>query len=262
MTFMAALTRSSGGPVLGVGGALGGQTSLALTLHRRTASICSDYSVRDSQSQKLLGFDRFGVNRARLIPDVAFAAANPQSGDIAEPVLTISLRCDRSPDMWRLAAVSSAAAANGVQPVIVTQVRRDQAQHERLASELGIEVCGWYDQTHAEQLRRIDKYYRRSVAVYSDRLHACILGARYGAKILNAEGASASKIRVTLSKLLEHPSGVVPRQYADVEDSEFSSERDARTIEMVRTAVATLESERRYLASGLRGQQVASTVRT
>ena len=252
MLTMTGMTRSTLGPALAIGGAIRGRPSLALRLHRTNASICTDYSVRDSISRNRL------LGGARLIPDVAFAESSPLETVPNDPTLIISMRFDARVDAVALRSLIRQAKREAIRPVILTQVRRDQPGHELGASELGVEICGWTDQSHAEQLERVDLLYRRSVAVFSDRLHACVFGARHGGLILNAEGRGSDKIVSTLSTV--YPEDAVRPYYTGSSYATLVENLDARRATQsgfTRRAAEYLESERIRITSLLRDPSMA-----
>lgn len=187
---MSGVTRLAGGPVVTVGGALVGRTSPALTAHRLSARMSHHHSLRDPSSRLLLGV-------GSLVPDVAFAGADPTSSPSGPPLLVISLREDRGVDGANLAAMVARAREQGVEPVLVTQVRRDESFHEDLATRLSLRHVGWGGRTHREQLHRLDTVYRDAAVVFSNRLHVCIFAARHGAVVVNAETRSG-KVAATL----------------------------------------------------------------
>jgi hypothetical protein len=212
-------------------------------------ALCTDFSVRDRVSRQLL------AGRPRVIPDVAFSGEEPDPAIPADPALVISLRADRPIDPAALASVVRKSRAEGVEPVIVTQVKRDQAGHQRLASALRVRLCGWTSDSHAEQLSRIDEVYRRALVVFSDRLHACIFGARHGASVVNAEGESHDKITSTLSAV--YPLGV-PRfadDPTDVLGEVFGRIGQARrdNAEQTRRAAELLRAEGDRVSTVLQG---------
>ena len=246
MLAMTGITRLSGGPVLGVGGAVRGTSSLALRLHQVTASISTDYSVRDEVSSAFL------TARSRLVPDVAFADSRPLDLVPDEPTLAISMRFDRKHDHVAIRSLIREACRVGLRPVLVTQVRRDQENHQKMANDLKIELCGWNGQSHTEQLIRIDHAYRNAAVVVSDRLHACIFGARHGAVIINAETAASSKLTSTLSTV--YPSDEVsapmhPGDYRPLLEN-LQARREAQGIS-TRRAAAILDRERLRLRQEL-----------
>ena len=116
-------------------------------------------------------------------------------------------------------------------------------------------LCGWTSERHAEQLSRIDDVYRRALVVFSDRLHACIFGARHGASVVNAEGESHDKITSTLSAV--YPYGV-PRfadDPTDVLGEVFGHIEEARrdNAEQTRRAAELLRAEGDRVSTVLRG---------
>ena len=188
---MTGATRMAGGPVITVGGALSGIVSPALVAHRLSARLETHHSVRDPHSQRLL---RAGV----LVPDVAFSGADPAPSAPERPVLAISLRADREIDDSALTRLVVDSRALGIEPVLVTQVRRDESFHDEIAARLRLRHVAWAGRTHGEQLLRLEEVYREAAAVYSNRLHVCIFAARHGAVVLNAETRPAGKVASTL----------------------------------------------------------------
>ncbi|WP_336641750.1 polysaccharide pyruvyl transferase family protein [Microbacterium sp. USHLN272] len=136
---------------------------------------------------------------AELAPDWAFGI--DASGTPAErSFLALSLRGDRPPPTveW-LQAVRSFAARAGLTPLVVTQVRRDEARSREIASFLGCDIVGWETERHDSAERRVRDVYSRSRVILSDRLHALIIGATEGALPLGWTSDASPKIEHHLS---------------------------------------------------------------
>ncbi|MBM9469122.1 polysaccharide pyruvyl transferase family protein [Nakamurella leprariae] len=246
---LAAVTRSRRGSVVGIGGALSGRNALAVQLHRRTAGRAEFYGVRDPVSCQLIGV------RAHLVPDVALdmtRALGLDSRNESDRYVAISLRDPRAVPLSNLRHLMQRSRKQGLEPVIVTQVRRDEAGHQALADALGIEHVGWCGRSTGDQLDRVLSTYRSSALVVSDRLHACVFGGMAGALVVNAEQRPGGKIDRTLSWFMD-PIPLRRLIDGDLRDdwSPLSSLRDVQAARLVvadellqrgrRAAVAALE---------------------
>lgn len=193
------LARATGGGALTIGVAVRGSFSPALAGERVVAALSHIYASRDSRSSKTL-------NRAiRRLPDLALADHGPSlhTPKIERKQIAFSLRYDRQVGQDVLRAIGEWARQHGLEVLLVTQVRRDNAQHELMAAEHGWGHLGWTAQSHRQQMQRIENAYGASVLVVTDRLHAALLGLVNGAipVALTASG-EPSKIETTFEGVL------------------------------------------------------------
>ena len=157
------------------------------------------YVARDDVTRGVLG------PRVRVAPDLALARDDgPATG--AADAMVLSFRGDREVDPALVRRALEAARRTGTRPVLVTQVRRDGAQHARLAAEHGIEHVAWEGE-HRAQLERVTATMRTARVVVSDRLHALLLGARNGAVVVPVATPGSDKLPTTLAVL---PSTAAP----------------------------------------------------
>lgn len=201
----ARFVKLNGGRVFVLGRAVRGGLSRALTAETKLSAIADAYWVRDPISEKLVG------GNALLAPDLAFAAKQPFPESPSEltdrGAVAFSLRGDEVVSEEKISLLVDEAAALGLRPIFVTQVRRDDAQHRQLAERFNAECIGWEDQPHREQLERVVKAYERSAIVVSNRLHGVVFGVRSGAGALVVQRTSqGDKLSSTLSRLIHYES--------------------------------------------------------
>lgn len=114
-----------------------------------------------------------------IVPDIAVASAESASAE--RPRAALSFRSDRTPSDALMVALLEWCFTNDLEPVLVTQVARDGDQHARLASRHGIAHSAWSEASYEDQMRRVRTVYSSSRFVFTDRLHAAIIGANEGA---------------------------------------------------------------------------------
>lgn len=143
-------------------------------------------------------YSRDAAGFGEVMPDWAFGeavAAGPGGG---RDRFAISLRGDiDAPDARWYEMVRAVAAATGLRPVAVVQVRRDGDRAAEIARVLGCDLVGWPDERSVdEQETEVRAVYRRCTAVISDRLHALIMGITEGAvPIASSNGPTVKMAR-------------------------------------------------------------------
>ncbi|NSX38683.1 polysaccharide pyruvyl transferase family protein [Pseudarthrobacter oxydans] len=187
-----ALIRSTGGGVQTAGRALRGPGRMARYLERKLVSSSKLYVVRDSVSGSVIGLD------LRSAPDLAFGRqiiprTNPRG------LVSCSFRSDTPINKDTFRRVVQKLTASGFEVVLVSQVKRDDFQHQKLAQEFALRALLWGENTHSEQQRVVDSTYAASHAVISNRLHGLIFGIMAGAIPVEYRIGSSDKIRSTLS---------------------------------------------------------------
>lgn len=184
------LVRASGGQAIAVGRSLRGTGRLPRSLERMLVSRFSVFAVRDDRSAIAVGLP------LEVCPDLAFA----HTGAVTVPKSTavISLRSDRAVNLTLLGAAIEACTAAGLTVRFVTQVQRDDAQHERLAAQFGVEAVLWGDKSHTEQFAAVHDAHARARIVLSNRLHALILGVQHEALPVALVEPSNDKLMSTL----------------------------------------------------------------
>ncbi|MCW2494329.1 MAG: polysaccharide pyruvyl transferase family protein [Jatrophihabitans sp.] len=146
-------------------------------LIKLTVTLASINAWRDEYSRSVFGS---GIIR----PDWAF---DDGPGSVAPTTsrsrLAVTLRSDRpAPSEAWVAALRQVCADTGLAPVVVVQVRRDNAAAEALAARLGAEFVPWpAEQPHLRQETAVRAIYAESAFVVSDRLHALVMGLTEGA---------------------------------------------------------------------------------
>lgn len=132
-------------------------------------------------------------------PDWAFAteADDPIPTDASRRrLLAVALRGDRGPITahW-IETIREVVRAADLKLVIVVQVARDQELAFSLANHLGGSVIQWSGTSHHDQEQIVREVYRQSRFVFSDRLHALIVGASEGAVPVGVDCRDLTKSR-------------------------------------------------------------------
>lgn len=194
LTLNCVLVRLSGGEVWSVGRSYRGKNIVARLLEQMQLAVASKYYVRDVESQAIVG------TKAIVKPDMAFSddAINVQE---SRTYIAVSLRNYSDATFGQLQMLHSFAQANGLELVLVTQVKFDEQVHARLAARLGCPHLAWGSRSHSEQLTEVCKIYAQSVAVVSNRLHSLILGLRCGSMAIACEPSENPKLMSTLRGL-------------------------------------------------------------
>ncbi len=191
-----ALIRSTGGVVQTAGRALRGSGRIAARLERKLVASSKLYVVRDAVSGS--------IAKANLssAPDLAFGREIVPRTD-KRLLISCSFRNDTPVNTATFGHVVRELKDSGFEVVLVSQVRRDDAQHERLAQEFDLRAFLWKSKTHSEQQDVVDSTYAASHAVISNRLHGLIFGITSGAVPVEYRIGSSDKIRSTLAPWFE-----------------------------------------------------------
>lgn len=200
MLIAIACVRFSGGRVYSLGRAFRGSGIVSGFLEVASNRMFTSSTVRDEVSSRTLGA------AIRFVPDMAFAhqpygewgLERERKQDHDRKYVAISLRNDRMVAPEDLAPLVEGARSRGLLPIFVSQVARDDEQHERLSASLGVESLLWKNRTHQEQLAAVEAMYRRSHVLLSNRLHGIILGMCHGAFPVEWYDGASEKIRVTV----------------------------------------------------------------
>lgn len=193
--------RLFGGSVVAVGQSIRGTGSLGKAIQLAIARRCAVFATRDLESSRVLGvaFDR--------CPDLALRVSGVAC---ASDRVVLSFRGDRYLDDEWVAELVERLREDGLDPVFVTQVERDDERHRRWASQLSVEVVAWDNHSHREQMKRVRVAIADAVGVVSDRLHAVIFGLQVGATPVVVLRTSPDKVVTALGDL-------VPLQLLDPE---------------------------------------------
>ncbi|PXA69991.1 polysaccharide pyruvyl transferase family protein [Cryobacterium arcticum] len=240
-----AAVRASGGAVLAVGRSLRGRGGLARRVEAVVVSVFHLYVVRDTRSAEVLGEDLVNA------PDLAFAHDFGESNAAgARTDVVISLRGDRPVGVEGLRKVVGHLRSQGLNPVFVTQVKRDDDQHRDLGHSLNIPTVLWEDHTHLEQLERARGAYAHAGVVLSNRLHALIFGIQHGASPIAVLDLASDKLTSTLRPWVELR--VTNPDFDRLDDSEWPSVEILPPVGQVeaeaeRARVALADVERQFL---------------
>lgn len=227
--------RASGGHAITLGRAIRGSNAFDLAITRMSIRAMSLFVSRDVLTEEIV---RLPVETA---PDLALSGVT-ESGTTARRSVVISLRGDREPNHQLLQQVVAEARANDLVPVFVTQVKRDDAGHTALAAQYGAELCGWTDQSHSEQLERIESVYATAHTVFSDRLHAIIFGLRNFAYPIALRHSGADKVTPTLAHLVNLRTQASSASQLDDPLVQLDEDRRGELAIDVLKASATLDS--------------------
>jgi hypothetical protein len=180
--------RFRGGTVLRLGLGQRSPNTTMTRLFRPVLATANIIAWRDPQSRS-----SFGIGE--VMPDWGFGEA-AMSSSAPRRRLALSYRSDRPELSDRaLAGILSAARHLDLEPVVVTQVGRDDERSRALASRLGCELIDWPDgRTHKEQEHILRQIYAQCALVLSDRLHVLIVAMTEGAIPLGLTGHAESKI--------------------------------------------------------------------
>lgn len=193
-TLMAAVgVRASGGSVLAVGQSIRGTGAIGQRLQFAIARQCAVFAARDLLSSQVLDAP---VDRC---PDLALGISR-EARDGNRVVL--SFRGDRHLDDDWMGELVKRLRDDSLDPVFVTQVKRDDAQHRRWAALLSVDLVAWNDRAHREQMTRVQAAMAESVSVVSDRLHAVIFGLQVGATPVVVLRNEPDKVVTTLADLV------------------------------------------------------------
>lgn len=240
---VSAAVRVSGGAVVWVGQSIRGTGGVGKSMHLAIARLCTVFAARDLESSRVLGRS---VDRC---PDLALGICGERrAGDR----IVLSFRGDRHLDDRWVTALVSRLRDDGLIPVFVTQVQRDDEQHRRWASLLSVDVVAWDGHAHAEQMTRVRGAMAESVGVVSDRLHAVIFGLQVGATPIVVLRTQPDKVVTTLGDLVplqlldpSKPLGSSPEWYA-------TSSRRSELDLGLSTARQDLDDLRARIAAALR----------
>jgi hypothetical protein len=164
-------------------------TQPSLWLHSIAARASQFALWRDATSRAITG-------GTQLVPDIGFAAGcrTGLAWDQRDELI-VSLRGKRPlPDPRWVDALTSFAAAQGLQIRTVVQVREDEERAGELAVMLGGHFDAWGMRDAVAQEALVRERYDRARLVISDRLHVLILAALGGAVPVELVPAPTRKI--------------------------------------------------------------------
>lgn len=186
----ATLCSAFGGGAYSIGRAFRGGGFSALPT-RLAVRQCKVSTVRDELSNHHLDYN------STTAPDLAFYPERWTTGPKSKVAICVRSSLDFDIDMY--ANLCKAIRLNGLEPVVVVQVKRDQNLGARIADLASCEIVSWTNEPHLSQLHRVYDCYSNCAAVVSNRLHGLILGARSGAVPLRLMDRTDSKLAPTLT---------------------------------------------------------------
>ena len=196
---LAILVNARDGRVLKLGRSLSAGSPLMLSLERALADRSGIYIVRDQESLALLR-----LSRVSAAPDVAIADHILRSAPPSQPrrYLALSFREDREVSIQAVLSLADQARSRGWEPILVTQVARDDKFHDQLSQILDCKVVNWPSaRAHKDQLLRVLAAYDLSHAVVSNRLHSLVFGIARGAAPVALTSEHDTKISRTFRTL-------------------------------------------------------------
>lgn len=191
------LTSLSGGGAILVGGSFRANGKDYWDLHRRFINSLKLCVVRDDNSG--VG----GNSMVKLAPDLGIYR-EPGFNQSNRFRLSISIRNDKKINSRLLEIMKNSGISNHLKLTLVTQVKRDDAQHKVLADSLGADLIEWSGD-HSAQMERVREAYAESVVIVSDRLHALILGMNNGAYPVILKHPNVDKLTSTLNHVIDAP---------------------------------------------------------
>ncbi|MGB3769704.1 MAG: hypothetical protein WBA00_01045 [Rhodococcus sp. (in: high G+C Gram-positive bacteria)] len=183
--------RASGGSVARVGVGTRSVAQPYVALCRPSVALCTITLWRDEATRNAFG-------RGRVAPDLAFG----EGSDVADwehherSVVAISLRGDKPlpSDAW-FESITAFAARRGLEPVAVSQVRRDDARTRECARRIGGRALAMDGSSFSAVEDAVRLLYRQSALVVSDRLHVLVGAATEGAPVSALLDGGSIKIR-------------------------------------------------------------------
>lgn len=227
-----AVVRMTGGKVFVVGRSLRGRSRASSVVERAIARMSTAYAVRDTVSGRAIG-----IPLAR-IPDLAFAHA-PSSMDQHQKrtIVAFSFRSDSHINIDAISPLIAKCQSEGFRVVLVSQVRRDDEQHAKLARLLSVDTLLWGDKTHLQQEQCVEGLYKQCQAVISNRLHALILGAVSGGIPVEYSIGKSDKIGSTLKPWISQLQVVSNTESLDEHEYEFlDANQNSRVLQEVEIA--------------------------
>lgn len=194
LLLLVAAVRCRGGRVVSVGRALRGGGVWGVRLQQAQVKLSNYFVCRDHISSHTLGM------AVQVAPDLALSRqAESKPGAIA----AISVRGDHSLRLESVQSLVTRLRALDLEPVFVTQVRRDDEQHASLAAATGCSVVEWGAKSHIEQLKLVREIYAESQIVITNRLHAAIFGLQHGAMPVVLKRTDPDKLLGSLGHLVD-----------------------------------------------------------
>lgn len=178
---LALKAKASGGTVLRIGAGARDLSPVPRLLMWPSLCISDLTYWRDPDTAEYLG--------GHVMPDLAFEEGSSDEELEAQRAdgpprrrLVVTMRGDRPfPTQGWVEAVTGFAHRHGLEVIVVTQVRQDNARTGELAEVLDCEPIYWRSETHVEQEAMVRAQYRSARLVVSDRLHGLIMAMTEGA---------------------------------------------------------------------------------
>ncbi len=244
-----AVGRLTGNPAVRVGVGARNRTGIWQLPLAVAGRLCRMVVWRDEVSRDLYGYGGVG-------PDWAFREA--WDGEVTERrSVAVTWRGDRPrPSDALVRSLGSWIRSRGYEPVVVTQVQRDEAANEALAGLLGCAHVGASTHDLAERERQARETYLGCEMVISDRIHALIVAGSCGAAPVGLLAYDDVKIARTMRAagldldVRGCPPGAVTSDLDGWLDARLA-ERSA-TIEQLRHAARAVDEYERRLQDLLR----------
>jgi polysaccharide pyruvyl transferase WcaK-like protein len=195
------LARLKGGKVIWVGAAIGSTKRGFFWPFRSLARLADLLYWRDNRSREIIGFGEelpdwgFALRSGGKLINVLDSTKEEFPGFEQRQYVGIALRGDRPyPSKEWLAAIEAFATTHNYGILAISQVEDDSIYAERIARELGGEALLWSGGDHFAQEERVRDAYRKTAAVFSDRLHGLIMAATEGAVPLGWVESATDKL--------------------------------------------------------------------
>lgn len=242
LALLLSLCASAGNQIVVVGRAVRGTGKLATLAEKLIARVSALYIARDQVTVDKVG----GV--AEFRPDFGFAPTAlriPFSASQTESARrTVAVSFRREPDVLEVRRFVASLQDRGFDVVAVTQVREDSVVNQFVADNCGISHVDWPEsRSHLAQEASVIGLYSKCCAVVSDRLHALIIGGRYGAIPVMVERVREDKLHATLDVLLAPQTVRFDQMTRSLSDNELAltAAEQERVQDAVGAACAQLE---------------------
>jgi hypothetical protein len=238
--------RARGGKIVRVGSGARNFASLSRIFLWPSLVLSQLVYWRDEDTARFLG-------KGAVMPDLAFLEGDDLRSigqGRARPLLVVSMRGDRPPPTrsW-FDAIATYARARGLEVLVVTQVSRDRARCEELASILKADLLDWDGTGHHVHEQKLRSVYRRAKSVVSDRLHVLIAAYTHGALPIALVTDGSKKIPRHLS------AARMPPVYVDTQGLTASEiMREVETIERREAEIHAALGPTREILQGVRAQ--------
>ncbi|QEW02153.1 polysaccharide pyruvyl transferase family protein [Microbacterium lushaniae] len=185
---LALATRARGGAVLWLGVGVPKHRGPLAAPYRLMSHLATAVWARDGVTAAMLP-------GSVIVPDWAFSLATEDAKMTPRSYLGVMLRGDRAePEPAWFDWVAAQARELGLELAFASQVTRDNARAEELATRFGVRSVLFADNEHRAHEESIRGFYRQCAFLISDRLHGLVVAATEGAIPIGWVPTSRGKI--------------------------------------------------------------------